>query len=119
MKSILLLLVLVFNLDMQAQSLQGSWKLAAENGKPVTGKEVIRIYANSYFTEGAKDPESNEFLWARGGEYCKKDDQVRIDFDTKQGKPSAELIAHKIEFEEQNSFSIKHGETNQKWIRVS
>lgn len=119
MKSILLLLVLVFNLNMQAQSLQGSWKLAAENGKEVTGKEVIRIYADSYFTEGAKDPDSNEFLWARGGEYHKKDDQVRIDFDTRQEKPTAELVAHKIEFEEENSFSIEQRDTIQKWTRVS
>jgi len=119
MKIILLLLVLVFNLNIQAQSLQGSWKLAAENGNPVTGKEVIRIYADSYFTEGAKDPDSNEFLWARGGEYFSEDDQVRIDFDTRQEKPSEELIAHKIEFEEDNSFSIEQGETIQKWIRVS
>lgn len=119
MKSILFLLVLVINWNTQAQMHQGSWKLTSEDGKAVSGKEVIRIYADAYFTEGAKDLDSNEFLWARGGEYHQEEAQVRIDFDTRQEEPSAALIVHQIEFEDENNFSIEDDNTTEKWTRIS
>lgn len=58
----ILLVVLAMSFSVTAQSLEGSWKLTEENGEKLTDKEVIRIYQDNYFTEGAKKISSNEFL---------------------------------------------------------
>lgn len=85
MKRFAIFCFLLFTTFTFAQSLEGSWKLVEENGKEISDKEIIRIYEDNYFAEGAKNSESDEFLWALGGEYSIENDDYTStqDFNTK------------------------------------
>ncbi|MGM0635853.1 MAG: hypothetical protein ACQESK_07275 [Bacteroidota bacterium] len=63
-----ILVVLFSSLIMQAQHLNGAWKLIEENGKKVD-EEVIKIYSNAYFTFASYDKETGEFFEAGAGTY--------------------------------------------------
>ncbi|SDS45181.1 hypothetical protein [Gramella sp. MAR_2010_147] len=118
-KLYILLVVLAMSFGVTAQSLEGSWKLTEENGKKLTDKEIIRIYQDNYFTEGAKKTGSNEFLWAQGGEYSNEDHSVTLDFHT----TSPELIGQTTEFDltwvDDQTIKIEGPNSVQVWKRVS
>ena len=69
MKSIFILLSLLFSISSTAQELEGAWKLESENGVKVTDREVIKIYQDGYFSYGAKEKGTNKFLEAGGGQF--------------------------------------------------
>ncbi len=65
-KFLLIPLLLIFGL-VQAQSLEGAWKMTHQNGKAVTDVEYIKIYQDDYFAFGAKKISDNHFIGAGGG----------------------------------------------------
>jgi len=120
MKSIYTLLaVIILSFNATAQSLEGSWKLTKENGLDVKNMEVVRIYQDSYFAEAAKKADSNEFLWALGGEYDTLDYSVTLDFNTKAPAKVGQTTNPKLEFIDNNTIKINEVTFVQVWERLS
>jgi hypothetical protein len=69
MKAFFTLFSLLIATTFFAQSLDGSWQLTSINGIPLVKMEQIAIYQDGYFAVGAKEIESNKFLFAYGGEF--------------------------------------------------
>jgi len=120
MKSIYTLLaVIILSFSGTAQSLQGSWKLTKESGEKVSNKEVVRIYQDSYFAEGAKETNTNEFLWALGGEYNLSDYSVTLDFNTKSPDQIGQEMTPELKFIDNNTIEIGESNSVQVWKRIS
>ncbi|TBW27887.1 hypothetical protein [Gramella sp. KN1008] len=120
MKRIILFVLILSSLGINAQSLEGSWKLIEQNGKEVSDKEVVRIYQDGYFAEGAKMASSNEFLWAQGGEYDEKDYSETLDFHTKDPEMVGETFDPKLTFIDGNDkIEINNVTEKQVWKRIS
>lgn len=120
MKRIIFLAAILFSTVIYAQSLEGSWQLVEENGREITDKEVIRIYQDGYFAEGAKEKGSNEFLWAQGGEYDSQDYKESIDFHTKNKDMVGKDLNPKLTFMDGNDkIKINNVKEVQIWERVS
>ncbi len=64
-------------------ALNGAWKMVEENNKPVTDREVVAIYGDSYFMFGEYKPDGS-FINAGGGTYNlkKKDFEQTFGFNT-------------------------------------
>lgn len=69
MKKILVLPLLFLAGILQAQTLEGAWKMTRQDGKEMSDKEFIKIYQDGYFAFGAKELGSNKFVGAGGGEF--------------------------------------------------
>jgi hypothetical protein len=119
MKRSIILIALLFGSCLYAQSLEGSWKLTEENGQKLLDKEVVRIYQDNYFAEGAKSTGSNEFLWALGGEYDSRDYSITLDFDTRSSEMSGESIQTELSFINDDRFRIQTPAGDQIWERIS
>ncbi|CAL68066.1 hypothetical protein [Christiangramia forsetii] len=119
MKKIFILSILLFSASLFSQSLTGSWKLVEENGKEVSDKEVVRVYQDSYFAEGAKKAGTNEFLWALGGEFTNDDYTTTLDFNTKSPEMIGELQDPKLSFQGENKIQINNVTEVQVWERIS
>lgn len=119
MKSYFLFLTLIFTTSFFAQSLDGSWKLIEENGREIIDKEVVRIYQDNYFAEGAKEMGSNEFLWALGGEYTTDDYSETLDFNTISNEMIGTSNDPKLTFENENRIKINNVTQEQVWERIS
>ncbi len=115
----ILIIALAVSLNLKAQSLEGSWKLVEENGRKITDKEVVRIYQDNYFAEGAKELSSNEFLWALGGEYDSEDYSVTLDFNTKSPEMVGDSIDPKLTFINENKIRINEVDEVQVWDKIS
>ena len=118
MKSLVILSVLLFTTGIFAQSLEGSWKLKEKNGKALINEEVIRIYQDNYFAEGAKNS-NDEFLWALGGEYTTGDYKEMMDFNTKSPEMIGEVSNPKLKFEGENKIIINNVTGVETWERIS
>lgn len=55
-------------ISVQAQHLNGAWRLIEEDGKKVN-QETIKLYSNSFFTYATYDSSSGNFIEAGGGTY--------------------------------------------------
>jgi len=119
MKNLVTLSILLFASTVISQSLEGSWKLVEENGKKVSDKEVIRIYQDNYFAEGAKKVDSNEFLWALGGEFTNDDYTTTQDFNTKSPEMIGETQDPKLSFKDDDKLQINNVTEVQVWERIS
>lgn len=120
MKKLVYLSVFLFTSLCFAQSLEGSWKLVEQNGQRVTDKEVVRIYQDGYFAEGAKKTGSNEFLWAQGGEYEANDYTETLDFHTKNPEIVGEDLDPALNFMDGNDkIKIDNVKEVQIWERIS
>jgi len=119
MKNLVILSILLFASTAISQSLEGSWKLIEENGKKVSDKEVIRIYQDNYFAEGAKKVDSNEFLWALGGEFTNDDYTTTQDFNTRSPEMIGETQDPKLSFQDGDKLQIKNATDLQVWERIS
>jgi len=119
MKNLVILSILLFASTAISQSLEGSWKLIEENGKKVSDKEVIRIYQDNYFAEGAKKVDSNEFLWALGGEFTNDDYTTTQDFNTRSPEMIGETQDSKLSFQDDDKLQIKNATDLQVWERIS
>lgn len=87
MKNILILPLLFFVASLTAQNLEGSWKMSHQNGKPVTDKEIVKIFQDGYFSFGAKELDGDKFISAGGGEYTLNDNYYTEEFDFNTEKP--------------------------------
>lgn len=120
MKKIIFFAALFIITGLNAQPLQGSWILIEENGKKVTDKEVIRIYQDNYFAEGARKKDSNAFLYALGGEYDSEDYSVSLDFHTKKPEMVGLKFDPKLTFlEEGEKLRINDVREVQIWEKIS
>ncbi|APG60945.1 hypothetical protein [Christiangramia salexigens] len=119
MKSFFTFICLLFSFGIMAQSLAGSWKLTELNGAPITDKEIIRIYQDNYFAEGAKDIKTNEFLWAQGGKYNDVDYSTILDFHTKYPKLIGQENDPKLEFVNEDQIQINNVKEVEVWKRIS
>jgi len=119
MKNLIILSILLVTSTVISQSLEGSWKLTEENGKKVSDKEVIRIYQDNYFAEGAKNIGSNEFLWALGGEFTNDDYTTTQDFNTKSPEMIGETQDPKLSFQGNDKLQINNVTEVQVWERIS
>jgi hypothetical protein len=72
MKKYLLLPLLLCSILVQAQDIEGAWKLISQNGKSMTEREYIKIYQDDYFAFGVKNVADNSFIGAGGGPYSYK-----------------------------------------------
>jgi len=96
MKKMMILPLLFFIATLNAQNLDGSWKMTHQNGKPITDKEIVKIYQDGYFSYGAKELAGDKFINAGGGEYSLKDNYYREEFDFNTEKP--ELVGQITEY---------------------
>lgn len=120
MRRIILLTLILFSTGIYAQSLEGSWKLIEQNGKKVSDMEVVRIYQDGYFAEGAKSAGSNEFLWAQGGEYDAEDYSETLDFHTKYPEKVGETMDPRLTFMDGNDkIEINNVTESLVWERIS
>ncbi|MBT8295281.1 MAG: hypothetical protein KJO51_02595 [Gramella sp.] len=119
MKRLILISVLLFTTALFSQSLEGSWKMIEENGVPVTDKEIIRIYQNNYFAEGARQADTNQFLWALGGEYTTDDYSATHDFNTRSPEMVGELVDPKLTFVSEDKIRINNVTGVEVWERIS
>ena len=121
MKRLVILAIFLISTGLFAQSLEGSWKLVEENGRKITDKEVIRIYQDNYFAEAAKEKNSNEFLWALGGEYeyDGSDYKATQDFNTKLPEAIGDTHNPKLSFEAEDRIKINEVKELQVWERIS
>ena len=121
MKRFAIFCFLLFTTFTFAQSLEGSWKLVEENGKEISNKEIIRIYEDNYFAEGAKNSESDEFLWALGGEYSIENDDYTStqDFNTKSPESIGNTQDAKLTFQSDDKIKINNVTEVQVWERIA
>ncbi|PZX59772.1 hypothetical protein LV84_00981 [Algoriphagus ratkowskyi] len=85
MKTIILFFTAFFLFSwVDAQSLDGAWKLTHQNGQEVKDMEYIKIYQDNYFAFGAKGVADNQFLSAGGGPFTLSDGKYTetLDFFT-------------------------------------
>lgn len=102
-----------------AQDLEGAWKLIEENGQKVRDTQAIRIYEEDYFSEAAKLNATNEFLWAKGGEYQAENYKEIIDFDTQNSEVVGNVIDHQLSFLADDKIKISGDAEEQIWQRIS
>lgn len=69
MKKFLLIPLLFLSSYLNAQSVEGAWKLISQNQVPVSGQEFIKIYQDNYFAFGIKNTADNAFVGAGGGPF--------------------------------------------------
>ncbi|TRO67220.1 hypothetical protein [Christiangramia sabulilitoris] len=119
MKKLIIIPIILIASFVFSQSLEGSWKLIEENGMPVTQREVIRIYQDNYFAEGAKNKDTNDFLWALGGEYNTDDYSATFDFNTKNPELVGETQNPKLIFESEGKITINNVTGVEVWERTS
>ncbi|MDT0649392.1 hypothetical protein [Autumnicola edwardsiae] len=120
MKKLIILPLLILCFSIKAQGLEGSWKLVEENGKEITDKDVVRIYQDGYFAEGAKSSKTNEFLWTLGGEYSEGDYQEMPDFNTKNSEVVGHTFNPKLTFlDGSNKIEIDNVTEVQVWEKIS
>lgn len=119
----LLFLPLLFCFGMlSAQNIEGSWKLVSMNGEDVTNREVIRIYQDSYFSQGVKALPNNSFMSAAGGEFKLPDDETlseNRDFDTADPDAIGVNKDFNISWEGEDRFKISDGVHTKIWERIS
>ncbi|SDR97232.1 hypothetical protein [Christiangramia echinicola] len=119
MKRLLILSVLLFTTGIFAQTLEGSWKLIEKNGSAITSEEVVRIYQDNYFAEGAKKTGTNTFLWALGGEYSTDDYSEMMDFNTRSSEKIGEVSNLKLSFAGDHKIIINSEKGSETWERIS
>lgn len=119
MKGFVVLAIILFSTGLFSQNLEGSWKLIEENGRGISDKEVVRIYQDNYFAEGAKETESNEFLWALGGEYTSEDYKITLDFNTHAPELVGTTLDPKLTFLDEDKIKIDNVKEVQIWERIS
>ena len=73
MKIFALFSFLLIFIGVQAQDLEGAWKLTHQDGREITDEEYVKIYQDNYFTFGAKKIADNHFISAGGGPFEFKD----------------------------------------------
>jgi hypothetical protein len=69
MKRLALIPLLLILGWVQAQDVDGAWKLTHQNGKEITDQEYVKIYQDNYFAFGAKEIANNHFISAGGGPF--------------------------------------------------
>lgn len=96
MKTLFLLSLLLLSGILSAQDPEGAWELSEHNGKEITDMEVVQIFQDGYFANGAKVIEGDKFHSAKGGEFTIDGDQFTVvqDFNTK----NPELVGKEINF---------------------
>lgn len=96
-KHIIIFLVLLLGFNINAQILNGAWRLVEKNGKQITD-ESIKLYSNSYFTYAAYDKDSGEFIEAKGGVYSlnKLSYKEHLDIDSNEPSNSGKTLEYLI-----------------------
>jgi hypothetical protein len=96
MKKLLLIPCLLVFTFLQAQDIEGAWKLVTKNGKSVEDQEVVKIFQDGYFSFGAKETSTNHFISAGGGEFQLRNNhyQETLDFYT----PNLEWVGMTTDF---------------------
>ncbi len=85
MKATVLFFVSLFFFSLvDAQSLDGAWKLTHQDGQEVKDIEYIKVYQDEYFAYGAKQVADNHFISAGGGPFSYDDGKYMetLDFFT-------------------------------------
>lgn len=119
MRKLVLLFTIFFSVNIGAQNLDGSWKLATIDDEEVVDMEVVRIITNGYFSDGAKRNASNEFLYAQGGEYDLEAETATFDFHTENPDMVGKIVKFEMELDDENTLSVETEEEEQIWTRIS
>lgn len=119
MKRIITLFTILFTSTFFAQALEGAWQLTHENGELIISKEVIAIYQDGYFALGAKEPGTDKFLYASGGEYELRGSTYSEtqDFNSK----SPQRIGSKMSFTlklDDDQMELTSGNSSQTWQKL-
>lgn len=114
-------LLLFYAITLQAQKLDGSWKLTHKNGKTVHDTEYIRIYQDGYFTFGGKKTADNSFTDAGGGPYTIEGDQYTEipDFYTAAPEKTGKKQQYFIAVTKQQIVLKQAGGHTETWTRIS
>lgn len=91
----------VFMVSMQAQHLNGAWRLVEEDGNPVA-TETIKLYSNSYYTYASYDNNTGRFIEAGGGTYFYEvfSYTENVEIDSNEPKHSGTKRSYKVILEE-------------------
>ncbi len=121
MKNLILFSMLLFFAMATAQDLEGSWQLMEINDQPVSDRETVRIYMDSYFAQGTREAESNKFISALGGEYTMDDSyKETYDFDTADTNNRGETRTFEpVEIRQNMLILTAEDGTTSTWKRIS
>ncbi|MGB7784667.1 MAG: hypothetical protein WBL27_01070 [Salinimicrobium sp.] len=120
MKKLLFLLALIFFGSLSAQELNGSWKLVAVNGEPVTNEDSVRIYQDGYFAAGTKEKRTNRFMHAEGGEYTLTDGYSEVyDFYTQDSAMVGQQRNYEIDVSKDEMLLHNAAGDEMTWKKIS
>lgn len=107
-----------------AQNLEGAWKLINQNGKPITDQEFVKIYQDNYFSFGVKNVSNDHFIGAGGGPFLYQDGKYSetLDFFTLDSSQVGTTTTYKLEWSNENlvlSGNTKGGMLVETWEKIS
>lgn len=107
-----------------AQNLEGAWKLINQNGKPVTDQEFVKIYQDNYFSFGVKNVSDDHFIGAGGGPFVYQDGKYSetLDFFTLDSSQVGTSTSYKLEWSSENlvlTGNTKGGMLVETWEKIS
>lgn len=120
MKKLLLLPMFLFIGMLTAQELEGSWKLVEHNGTKMNDMEVVQIFQDGYFANGAKLIDGDKFHSATGGEFTVSGDKYTVvqDFNTENPELVGKEINYTIEHNG-DKFKISDPINTYVWQKIS
>lgn len=123
MKYLVALMLGLFAFSLNAQTIEGAWKLTHQNGKPVANQEFIKIYQDGYFAYGAKETGTNKFLHAGGGLFTMEGSNYteHLDFYTADPDQVGTKNQYKIDFADNKlviSGNVKGKDLIEIWEKV-
>lgn len=125
MRCLFTFLLFVTGFNLNAQSLEGSWRVKTVNQELVSGIETIMLYQNGYFVFTSKESGSNHFLGTGGGLYSHQEDGTyseTFDFNSFNGSKVGSTTTGNIKVTGDEAYvSFLEGDQlkTETWERVS
>ncbi len=116
----LLLWMVILSPSLAQSSLEGSWKLISENGKPLAGSEMVAIYSDDYFMFGHYGQDGH-FIKAGGGTYALQNKQYQQQYDFYTQDSSRVRKPEHYAMEQKGNQMVlknKQGNATQTWERL-
>ena len=116
-KIILLISIILFSMNINSQSLIGSWERVQENESGIKEKQIVIFSSNGFQSISIFNAETGEFIYTNGGTWKLKGDNLteKVEFDT--GNP--ERVGSEVTFKiivKKNSITVPMMERT--WKRI-
>lgn len=123
MKNLMTAFALLALSVVNAQNMEGAWRLTTQNGKPMTQMEYIKIYQDGYMAFGARETATNKFVSAGGGPFILQGNtyQEVLDFYTVRPEMIGQKTSYTISFAANTliiSASMHHQVLTEVWEKI-